>query len=156
MLRVSTKGRYGIRALLDLALLHGQGPVLMSRISQRQDISKKYLYSVLNNLKSAGLVQSVRGTGGGYVLARRPSEITLAEVLRALEGPFDLVECVTDSELCVRSSGCVARRVWQELSLAIEETLAKITLEDLVQRVHKAEKTMMETVEEVMTNELHG
>lgn len=131
MLRVSTKGRYGVRAMLELAVGYGDGPILMSTISENQEVSRKYLYALLSSLKAAGLVRSVRGTGGGYVLARKPSEITLGDIIRALEGSLCLVDCVDDESVCDRSSACVAREVWQKLSTRIEQFLNGMTLADL-------------------------
>lgn len=137
MLRLSTKGRYGVRAMLELALGFGEGPILMNTISENQDVSRKYLYALLSSLKAAGLVRSVRGTGGGYVLARRPSEISLGDIIRALEGSLCLVDCVDDTAVCERSAACVAREVWQELSRKIESFLDRMTLEDLRVRARK-------------------
>lgn len=131
MLRVSTKGRYGVRAMLELAIGYGDGPILMSTISENQEVSRKYLYALLSSLKAAGLVRSVRGTGGGYVLARNPSEITLGDIIRALEGSLCLVDCVDDESVCDRSAACVAREVWQKLSARIELFLNGMTLADL-------------------------
>ena len=131
-MRVSTRGRYGLRAMFELARGFGRAPVLMSTVAERQGLSRKYLHALLTALKSAGLVRSVRGAGGGFVLARPPAEIKLSEVLRALEGPLSLVDCVADKRACDRSSRCPARRVWRELAGAVENVLDNVTLEDLV------------------------
>ena len=130
-MRVSTRGRYGLRAMFELARGFGQAPVLMSTVAERQDLSRKYLHALLTALKSAGLVRSVRGSGGGFALARPPAEIKLSEILRALEGPLSLVDCVADKRACDRSSRCPARRVWQELAGAVEDVLDNVTLKDL-------------------------
>ena len=95
-IKLSTKGRYGVRAMVDLAKRFGEGPVLVRSIAERQEISGKYLHALLASLKSAKLVRSVRGSGGGYALARAPEEIMLNEILEALEGPFSLVDCVLE------------------------------------------------------------
>ena len=131
-MRISTKGRYGLRAMFELARAFGEGPLLMSAIAERQGLSRKHLHALLTSLKSAGLVRSIRGPGGGFVLTRAPGLIRLSEVLRALEGPLALVYCVPDRRACDRVNRCAARKVWQELSRAIEEVLDGATLEDLV------------------------
>jgi len=133
-LKLSTKGRYGLRALIDLAAAYGDGPTLVRTVAENQEISGKYLHALLATLKSAGLVRSVRGSGGGYALARDPAEIRLTEVLEALEGPLVLVDCVSDGELCTRSPKCAARDVWSSVSEAITDVLSAITLKDLLER----------------------
>lgn len=131
-MKMSTRGRYGLRAMLELARCFGGSPVLMGTLAEREDLSRKYLHALLTALKSAGLIRSVRGTGGGFVLARSPSQIRLSEVLHALEGSLSLVDCVADTRACAKSNQCPARRVWQELSGAIENVLDNVTLEDLI------------------------
>lgn len=137
-MRISTRGRYGLRAMFELARCFGEGPLLMSAIAERQGLSRKHLHTLLTSLKSAGLVRSIRGPGGGFVLAKVPSEIRLSEVLHALEGPLALVHCVPDRRACDRANRCAARNVWQKLSGAIEEVLDGVTLEDLVGQDAKA------------------
>jgi Rrf2 family protein len=131
-MRVSTRGRYGLRAILELARGFGEAPLLMSTLAARQGLSRKYLHTLLTALKSAGLVRGVRGPGGGFVLTRAPTQIKLSEILRALEGPLSLVDCVADVRACNRSKRCPARRVWQNLSGAIEDVLDNVTLEDMI------------------------
>ena len=131
-MRISTKGRYGLRAMFELARGFGGGPLLMSTIAERQGLSRKHLHALLTSLKVAGLVRSVRGPGGGFLLTKVPGEIRLSEVLRALEGPLTLVHCVSDRQACDRANRCVARKVWENLSGALEEVLNGVTLEDLV------------------------
>ena len=130
-MQVSTRGRYGLRAMLELARAFGQAPVLMSTVAERQGVSRKYLHTLLTALKAAGLVRSVRGAGGGFILTRPPEEISLSEILRVLEGPLSLVDCVADKRACDRSNHCPARRVWQELADAIKNVLDNVTLGDL-------------------------
>lgn len=117
--------------MFELAQGFGEGPVLMGTVADRQDLSRKHLHALLTALKSAGLVRSVRGPGGGFVLTRPPAEIRLSEILHALEGPMSLVDCVADKGACRKASRCPARRVWQELSGAIENVLDNATLEDM-------------------------
>jgi len=131
-MRLSTKGCYGLRAMGELALAHGGGPVLMRTIAERHSISRKYLHALLTSLRAAGLVRSVRGSGGGYVLARSPEQIRLREVVQALEGSLSFADCVQDASLCAHSSGCIGLPLWRDLSHAVERLLGGITLADLV------------------------
>ncbi len=143
-MRLSTKGCYGLRAMLDLALNYGGGPMLMRTISDKEGISRKYLHALLSTLRTAGLVRSIRGSGGGYTLSRAPSQITLCEVIQALEGSLCVTECVHDESVCSRSDICVGRDVWTEISVIIENLLSNITLEELVARqAQKIAKTNM-------------
>lgn len=131
-MRISTKGRYAVRAMLDLAL-HGQeGPVRRVDIADRQHISANYIAQLFLDLQEAGLVVSVKGPGGGYVLAKSPADIRVGDIIRAVEGPIALVECVAPSEEpCPLASDCVTRKIWKEASEAISEVLNGITLDDL-------------------------
>jgi Rrf2 family cysteine metabolism transcriptional repressor len=131
-MHISTRGRYGLRAMFELARGFGQTPVLMSTVAERQALSRKYLHALLTSLRTAGLVRSVRGAGGGFVLTRPPAEIRLSEVLHALEGPLSLVGCVADPRACDRASRCPARRVWKQVADAVENVLDNVTLEDLL------------------------
>ena len=132
-MRISTKGRYGLRALLVLARNFGQGPTLASGIAAQEEVSPKYLHALLNSLRTAGLVRSVRGSGGGYMLARSPNEIRLDEVIIALEGPIELVDCVGSPEICKRSATCPAHKVWTQLSDDLHRGLKRLTLADLAE-----------------------
>jgi Rrf2 family protein len=118
--------------MLGLARQFGEAPVLMGALAEKEGLSRKYLHTLLTALRSAGLVRSIRGASGGFVLARPPAEIRLDEVLQAVEGPLCLVDCVDDEQICGRSNRCTARRVWQELSDAIKDLLANVTLADLI------------------------
>ena len=130
--RITTKGCYGLRAMVDLADRHQDRPILIGAIANRLGVSRKYLHALLTSLKAAGLARSVRGSGGGYCLAREPRQITVAEVLRALEGSLVLRDCVQDPTACERSPDCDTRRLWMVLGQAIEARLAGITLQDMV------------------------
>jgi len=132
--KISTKGCYGLRALVDLAQHQDEGPVLMRAIAERQGLSRKYLHALLTSLRAAGLVRSLRGSSGGYVLARPPTELLLLEILQALEGRIEVAECVRHPGRCERSSRCASHDVWSELSLAMESWLKGMTLADLVAR----------------------
>jgi Rrf2 family protein len=131
-MQISTRGRYGLRAMFELAEEYGRAPVLMSTVAERQGLSRKYLHALLTALKNAGLVRSVRGAGGGFTLSRPPAEIRLSEVLRVLEGPLAFVECVVDERACDRANRCPARQVWRRLADALDGVLENVTLEDLV------------------------
>jgi Rrf2 family protein len=141
MLRLSTKGRYGTRVMLELALDHGNGYTLLKDIAKRQNISVGYLEQIIPSLKSAGLINSSRGAHGGYILARPPEEITLYEIVTALEGPISLVECVNSPEVCDRVDFCVTRDLWDEVSGTIDNTLRSKSLLDLVHKHRNKEKS---------------
>jgi len=136
MIQLSTKGRYGTRAMLELALNDGNGHMLLREIAERQGISVKYLEQIMPALKSAGLVNSSRGASGGYSLAKPPEEITVKEIVEALEGPLKLVDCVGDPGLCQEAGQCVTRDLWDEVSISISKLLESRTLADLAQK-HK-------------------
>jgi len=131
-MKITTRGRYGLRAMLELARGFRGPPVLMSTVAEREGISRKYLHALLSSLKSAGLVRGIRGAGGGFELTRPPAEIRLDEVLRAVEGPLCLVDCVADPGKCGRAAGCKARQVWQELSDTVAKALHDVTLQRLI------------------------
>ena len=133
-LKLSTKGRYGLRALIDLALYSESEAVSIQSIATRQNISDSYLEQLVRKLKSAGLVVSVRGAQGGYKLARPAGEISVGDVLRALEGSLDAVTCNGGGEnSCQRDDLCVTRYVWQRINNSIKETVDSIMLDQLVE-----------------------
>jgi len=133
-MKLSTRTRYGIRAILELAENHNKGPLQVKTIAREEDISGKYLEQLMAILKSAGLVRSVRGSKGGYILAKAPNLIKLNEVFNCLEGPVVTVECVENKDYCARTADCVARQVWMQVQQAITDVLYSITLQDLVDR----------------------
>lgn len=133
-MRVSTKGRYGLRTLMDIAMHQAKGPVTLNDIAERQEISVKYLWQVINPLKTSGVLRVTRGAKGGYVLARRPEDITMLEVMNILEGPVSLVDCLTKRDSCSRTDRCVARTVWQEVNDAVEKAMKGITLAEVLHR----------------------
>lgn len=139
-MRISTKGRYGTRLMVDLATRYGQGPVMLKSIAEQQLISKKYLEQITLRLKSSGLVKTVRGVKGGYLLSRPPAEINLLEVIEAIEGPLAVVRCVVDDRVCPLVKTCVTRDVWADLTSDLKRRLASISLEELARkRAHKAQ-----------------
>ena len=132
MLKLSTRGRYGLRAMIELAGTPYGSPLLMSEIAERQAFSRKYLHVILTALKDAGLVRSVRGARGGYMLAKPADDISISEIFEALEGPLAIVDCLEQSELCDRSDSCLARGMWKELNNVMAGFLTNTTLADLV------------------------
>ncbi len=133
-MNISTKGRYALRAMLDLSLQAADCPILIKDISKRQNISNLYLEQILNRLKSAGLVRSVRGPKGGFCLSKPPVQIRLIDILQAMEGSIAPVDCVDNVTLCPRADSCVTRRVWAEMKKVMIEVLESTTLQDLVKR----------------------
>ncbi len=133
MLKVSTKGRYGLRLILRLAKNYGQGPQLLSDISEQEDISLKYAEHLVRFLKPTGILNSYRGAKGGYELARAPQTITIKEIIEALEGEDYPVECIHSPEVCAKTKYCSSRVVWEKLETAIGDTLGKIKLSDLLE-----------------------
>lgn len=136
-MRLSTRGRYGARAMLDLALNCGEGPILLRDIARRQEVSEKYLEHSISALRKAGLVRSIRGARGGYVLAKSPSQIRLSEIMQILEGSMAPVECVDDPQVCQRAQLCVTRDIWAKIKEAVDNILESITLEDMVERQNR-------------------
>ena len=133
-MKMSTKGQYGTRALLDLALHYGEGPVLIKNIAKRQGISQHYLEHLFIRLSVAGLVNSTRGAKGGFVLAKPPAQIKISKVIQLMEGSLAPVQCVDDPKVCSRVASCVTRDVWVDMKKAISEVLESSTLQDLVER----------------------
>ena len=133
-MKLSTKGRYATRALLDLALHTGEGPILVREISQRQEVSDRYLEQILTPLKAAGLVRVIRGSRGGFLLAKPPEDIRLLDIIQVMEGSTAPVDCVDDAGLCHRSPHCATREVWTRLKASIDDVLGSATLKSLVDR----------------------
>lgn len=134
-LKLSTKGRYGLRALIDLAQAGEEAPVSITSISNRQNISERYLEQLMGMLKKNGLVKSIRGAGGGYILAKDASEISVGDILRALEGSLDPVDCsaLNPEEGCQIADSCVTKYVWQKINESINRTVDEMKLDQLVQ-----------------------
>jgi len=139
-MKLSTRGQYGTRALLELALHWGEGPILLKDIAQRQRISLSYLEHLITPLVAGGIVRSVRGAKGGVSLAKPPGQVKLSEVVQLLEGSIVPVECVNNPGICIRSEVCATRDVWDELGKAMSGVLQSITLQDLVERQRRKEQ----------------
>ena len=139
-MKISTKGRYALRLMLDLAIYGGGEPVSLKDVAGRQKISDKYLEQIVTPLSRAGLVRSVRGAGGGYLLTRLPGEYTVGDILRPLEGDLAPVECATDAQFCHRCEECVTVALWQEIHKAVSQVVDNTTLADLVERQKQMER----------------
>lgn len=139
-MKLSTRARYGTRALLELALRKGEGPVLLKEIAKKQQISLPYLEHLVSPLIAGGIIRSIKGPRGGVFLAKVPEEIKLSEVIQLLEGSVAPVECVNDPGVCNRSAFCVTRDVWAELKKVMNGVLESTTLQDLVERHKKKER----------------
>ena len=138
-MKLSTRGRYGTKVLLDLALHHGAGPVSLKDISVRQRIPLHYLEHLIAPLVTGGIIRSSRGAKGGISLVKTPQEIRLSDAIPLLEGSIAPAECVANPELCERAASCVTRDVWTEMEQAMSAVLESITLQNLVER-QKAKK----------------
>jgi Rrf2 family transcriptional regulator, iron-sulfur cluster assembly transcription factor len=130
-MKFSTRVRYGLRAMLELALDEGGGPVPLARLAEKQHLSVKYLENLFQSLRSAKLVVAARGPRGGYRLARPAGEISVLEVAQALDGRIHLVECVANPRFCDEVAHCRTHRLWGELSRVLEARMAGITLDQL-------------------------
>lgn len=142
-MKISTRARYGTRLMLELALHYGEGPVFLKDISKAEEISEKYLSQIIIPLRGAGLVNSFRGARGGYILAKKPSEINLRSIVEVLEGDLSLVGCIKKPSDCSRVSVCVTRDVWHQLGKKLTDTLEEVTLEDLVQKCKSQKKSAL-------------
>ena len=132
MLRLSTKGQYGVRAMYEIAKASGIGPVTIREISEKQDVSVAYLEQILNTLRKSGLITSVKGPGGGYMLSRGPDKISIGQILKELEGPVAITSCLDPAEGCVRVDSCVTHLLWKSLGDNIEQFLDGMSLNDLL------------------------
>ena len=140
-MKLSTRGRYGTRALLELALHYREGPIPLKDIARSQQISLQYLAHLITPLVAAGIVSSIRGPRGGVSLTKPPEEIRLSEVIGILEGSIAPVACISDPKYCSRSDFCVTRDVWGDLKNVIDGFLESTTLQDLAERHKKKEQS---------------
>lgn len=136
-MKLSTKGRYGLRALIDLALYSEEEPVSIQSIAKRQNLSESYLEQLVRKMRTAGLVVSVRGAGGGYQLSRPAEEISVGDVLRALEGNLDAVSCNANTEGCEGADLCVTKYVWARINESITQAVDSISIEQLLEESRK-------------------
>lgn len=133
-MRLSTKGRYGLKAMFDLAMNYGEDPVSLTTIAARQGVSVNYLEQLISPLRKAGFVRSVRGAQGGYLLTVRPNEITVKDVLETLEGPLAPTDCVKDEgeNSCDNAEYCVTRLIYEKMKESIDQVVSSITLQDMI------------------------
>lgn len=132
-MKLSTRGRYGLKAMFQLSLYYGEGPIPLKQIADKQGLSENYLEQLFSILRKEGLVKSVRGAQGGYMLSREPKNITVGQVLRCLEGNMAPSDCVIDGEEieCEREEICVTKLVWIKIKDSIDEVIDSITLQDM-------------------------
>jgi len=131
-MQISTRLRYGLRALVDIGIYSTKKPILLREIAERQEISRSYLEQIIISLQSGGFIRSLRGRKGGFVLNKDPSEIKISEVFNTFERTFTLVECVNNPSVCHRVAQCVTYDLWRILTDIIREKLESITLQDLI------------------------
>ena len=133
-MKVSTRGRYGLRLMMALAEHYGRGPLAVDAIAKSENLSANYIHILAQSLRAAGLVHAVRGPGGGYELQRAPSSITAKDVVAVVEGSFEPAPCVRDENSCGRIEGCAAHELWREVAKAIDSVLSAVSIEELARR----------------------
>jgi Rrf2 family protein len=136
-MKISTRGRYGLRALIDLAVHENSGAIPLREISTRQQISEQYLEQLFASLRKAGIVKSVRGANGGYLLNHSPEKITVKDIITALEGPIAPADCVLEKGNCDSNLDCVTHELWVRVKKELDELLDSITLESLKERYNQ-------------------
>ncbi|MEG2353210.1 MAG: Rrf2 family transcriptional regulator [Clostridium sp.] len=130
-MKLSTKGRYGVKAMVELAIHYGNDPISIKVISQRQNISESYLEQLFATLRKVGLIKSIRGAQGGYVLNRKPEEITIYDIIEVLEGPIEISTCLTEN-YCGNSAECPTRLLWIKIKESIDSVTRSVTLQDMI------------------------
>jgi Rrf2 family protein len=136
-MKISTKGRYGLRILLDLAIHDSGSPRLIRDIAQSQQISEKYISRLIIALRKGGMVRSIRGARGGFRLKTDPKEITLLDVVEAMEGPLAIVDCVRTPAKCCRIESCPTRSIWNDINTGIRDNMRQVTLQDIIDNYKK-------------------
>lgn len=131
-MKLSTKGKYGVKAMVELAVNYGENPISIKTISKKQGISEYYLEQLFSSLRKAKLIKSIRGAQGGYILTRPPKEITIAEVMDVLEGPIEIADCI-DGAVCNNIDCCATQYLWRKIKDSIDNVLLSTTLEDIVE-----------------------
>lgn len=129
-MKLSTKGRYGVKAMVDLAINYGEAPVSIKSIAERQKISELYLEQLFAPLRKAKLIKSVRGAQGGYILNKSPKDITVSDIIEVLEGPIEISSCIDNNE-CNNVGTCPTRLLWEKIKNSIDEVTNSITLQDM-------------------------
>ena len=131
-MKISTKGRYGLRILMDLAIHQSEKPRLIRDIAKSQQISEKYISRLVIALRKAGMIRSVRGVNGGFHIAMKPEDITLLDVIEVMEGPLSIVDCVSAPKKCAHSANCAPREIWGKLNEDIRGLMRQTTLADIL------------------------
>lgn len=137
-MKISTKGRYGLMAMFQLALEYGNGPIPLKNIALEQDISDSYLEQLFSKLRKDKLLESVRGAQGGYMLSRAPDEMTVGDILRSLEGDMAPAQCTReDSSDCLKEDNCASQKVFMKIKNSVDNVIDSITLEDMIKDMKK-------------------
>ena len=136
-MKLSTKGRYGVKAMVDLAINYGGQPISIKNISERQHISEYYLEQLFSPLRRAKLIKSVRGAQGGYILNRDPKDITVADIMGVLEGPIEISDCVEGEDSCTNVGCCATRLLWVKIKESLDNIMESTTLQDMVEDYKK-------------------
>ena len=132
-MKLSTKSRYGTRAIIDIAQNSENGRTMLKDIAARQSLSPKYLDHILSSMRRAGLIRNIRGKGGGYILSKTPASITVKDILEAVDGTFEPVECLSNTDLCDKVPSCGTRDVWLRMKEAVDDVLEEATLQSLLE-----------------------
>ena len=135
-MKLSTKGRYGVKAMVELAIHYGDSPLSIKTISQRQGISEYYLEQLFSPLRKAKLINSIRGAQGGYILGREPKDIKVSDIMYVLEGPIEIADCI-EGVACDNIDFCATRLLWTKIKSSIDEVMEGITLQDIVDDYNK-------------------
>ncbi len=154
-MRLTTKGRFAVTAMVDLAMRGGKGPVTLAGISERQKISLSYLEQLFGKLRRSNVVASVRGPGGGYCLARPANKISVVEIISAVDEPLDVTNCSSKGD-CQDGKPCMTHQLWYGLNVVIYEHLSKINLQQLVDGQSNAEKNNVELSSAMLKNMHHS
>lgn len=143
-MKLSTKGRYGVKAMVELAINYGEAPVSIKTISGRQNISEYYLEQLFSPLRKAKLINSIRGAQGGYVLSKEPKDITVADIMYVLEGPIEIADCI-EGAACDNLDCCATRLLWEKIKNSIDDVMKSVTLQDIVndyERIKNSNETL--------------
>lgn len=151
-MKLSTKGKYGLKAIFELSLHVNEGPMPLNMIASKQKIPEQYLEQIFSTLKKSQLITSVRGAQGGYFLNKDPNDVTVGDVLTILEGPVALSQCIIDEGSCENSNDCSAKLVWEKLKKGIEDVLNSITLQDMIDDYNKKNHIKEFDITELMNN----
>ena len=136
-MKLSTEGRYGVKAMVDLAINYGGQPVSIKNISERQHISEYYLEQLFSPLRKAKLIKSIRGAQGGYILNRHPKDITVADIMEVLEGPIEISSCLEGEDSCGNVDCCATRLLWAKIKKSLDNIMESTTLQDMVEDYRK-------------------